>query len=158
MLDFISVPLVVGMITLGIYKLFELFIHKKERLMLIEKLGDKLHVESLPIKFSSNLTQFNLPIIAGALKGGCLMLGIGVGLLVGFFICAIAIPGYTYRSDVFWNFQQVTSVVYGASVLVFGGLGLLISFFIELKLKKENQKQEEQLKTEIKSNNQQETI
>ena len=149
MLDFITVPLVVGMITLGIYKLFELFIHKKERLMLIEKLGDKLHVESLPIRFSSSLTQFNFPSVAGALKAGCLMLGIGAGLLVGFIICAIAIPGYTNNRDIFWAFQQVTSVVYGASVLVFGGLGLIFSFLIELKLKKQNQKQEEQSTAEL---------
>lgn len=158
MLDFITVPLVVGMITLGIYKLFELFIHKKERLMLIEKLGDKLHVESLPIRFLSSLTQFNFPIVAGALKAGCLMLGIGAGLLVGFIICAIAIPSYTTSSDVFWAFQQVTSVVYGASVLVFGGMGLIISFFIELKLKKQNQKQEKQSTAELSHSKEPETI
>ena len=29
MLDFISIPLVVGIVTLGIYKLFELFARKK---------------------------------------------------------------------------------------------------------------------------------
>ena len=32
MLDFIIPPLIVGFITLGIYKLFELFVCKKERL------------------------------------------------------------------------------------------------------------------------------
>ena len=38
MLDFIVVPLVVGMITLGIYKFFELIICRRERLNIIEKL------------------------------------------------------------------------------------------------------------------------
>ena len=40
MMDFITIaPLVVGTITLGIYKLFELFVCKKERIAMIEKLG-----------------------------------------------------------------------------------------------------------------------
>ena len=37
MMDFIMVPTIMAIITLGIYKLFELFVCKKERLMLIEK-------------------------------------------------------------------------------------------------------------------------
>ena len=43
MMDFITIPLVVGTITLGIYKLFELFVCKKERIAMIEKLADKLN-------------------------------------------------------------------------------------------------------------------
>ena len=41
MMDFIMVPTIMAIITLGIYKLFELFVCKKERLLLIEKMGDK---------------------------------------------------------------------------------------------------------------------
>lgn len=37
MMDFIMVPAIMAIITVGIYKLFELFVCKKERLMLIEK-------------------------------------------------------------------------------------------------------------------------
>ena len=33
MMDFIMVPTILAIITLGIYKLFELFVCKKERLM-----------------------------------------------------------------------------------------------------------------------------
>ena len=47
MMDFITIPLVVGTITLGIYKLFELFVCKKERIAMIEKLADKLMCTSL---------------------------------------------------------------------------------------------------------------
>ena len=60
MLDFISIPLVVGIVTLGIYKLFELFARKKERLSLIEKIGEKFDPSffeskfSLPISFGKN--------------------------------------------------------------------------------------------------------
>ena len=42
MMDFISVPLVVGIVCAGIYGLFELFVRKRERLAIIEKIGDKL--------------------------------------------------------------------------------------------------------------------
>ena len=38
MMDFIMVPAVMTIITLGVYKLFELFVCKKERIMLIEKM------------------------------------------------------------------------------------------------------------------------
>ena len=41
MMNFIMVPAIMAIITVGIYKLFELFVCKKERLMLIEKMGDK---------------------------------------------------------------------------------------------------------------------
>ena len=36
------VPLIVGIVCAGIYGLFELFVRKKERLAIIEKIGDKL--------------------------------------------------------------------------------------------------------------------
>ena len=52
MMDFITIPLVVGMITLGIYKLFDLFVRKKERLAIIEKIGDKFDSSMIENKFS----------------------------------------------------------------------------------------------------------
>ena len=55
MMDFILVPLVVGIITLGIYKLFELFVCKKERIIMIEKLGDKFNMGDISGKFSFNV-------------------------------------------------------------------------------------------------------
>lgn len=55
MMNFIMVPAIMAIITVGIYKLFELFVCKKERLMLIEKMGDKYEpdVASIP-RFHSN--------------------------------------------------------------------------------------------------------
>ena len=37
MMDFITAPLVVGFICLGIYALFELFVRRKERLLLADE-------------------------------------------------------------------------------------------------------------------------
>ena len=51
MMDFIMVPLIMGIITLGIYKLFELFACRRERMAIIEKLGDKISAADWKGKF-----------------------------------------------------------------------------------------------------------
>ena len=51
-MDFIMVPLIMGIITLGIYKLFELFACRRERMAIIEKLGDKISAADWKGKFS----------------------------------------------------------------------------------------------------------
>ena len=126
-MDFIMVPTVMGIITLGIYKLFELFVRKKERLMIIDKIGDKLTPDILngKIDFSTNIPKFSF----SALKFGCLFMGLGIGLLVAFAV------HYNF-ADFVENAYFLRSTVYGSCVLLFGGLGLLIAFIIELKISK----------------------
>ena len=126
MFNFIVPPLVFGIVTLGIYKLFELFVCREERLTIIEKMGEKFTPGMLEhkINFSSiGNSSFS------ALKWGCLLMGLGLGLLTAFAI------HYNFQDFVSkqWDIQ---SMVYGASVLMFGGLGLLIAFLIELKINK----------------------
>ena len=127
MLDFIMIPAVVGIITLGIYKLFELFVRKKERLIIIDKIGDKLTPDILngKIDFSTNIPKFSF----SALKFGCLFMGFGIGLLVAFAV------HYNF-ADFVQNAYYLRSAVYGSCVLLFGGLGLLIAFIVELKVSK----------------------
>lgn len=135
MMDFIMVPLIVGTVTLGIYKLFELFARRKERLTIIEKLGDKFDPNMLGM--NNTLPQMNMGNTTfGTLKIACLLLGIGLGLLVGFFIISITL-GFANQSN-HHNYYDTLGVIYGASVLLFGGLGLLIAFLIELKHSKKN--------------------
>ena len=107
MMDFISVPLVVGIVCAGIYGLFELFVRNYMR----------------NFSFSS-------------LKAGCLLAGIGLGLLVGFII-NMCMATNSYYDDG-WYRHEVAGTAYGASVLLFGGIGLIIAFVIELKLGKGN--------------------
>ena len=131
MMDFIMVPTIMAIITLGIYKLFELFVCKKERLMLIEKMGDKYvpDVACMP-KLCGNFSF-------SALKLGCLLVGMGLGLLIGFVICTSAIPGYLDKAVDNWRvYGETVSLVYGACVLSFGGIGLITAFIAELKLSK----------------------
>ena len=94
MMDFIMVPAVMTIITLGVYKLFELFVCKKERIMLIEKMDER-----------GLLPQMDTPKLRGssfsfsALKIGCLLAGMGLGLLLGYLICYVTIPNYLLRTE-----------------------------------------------------------
>ena len=121
------VPAVMGIITLGIYKLFELFVRKKERLIIIDKIGDKLTPDILngKIDFSTDIPKLS----SSALKFGCLFMGLGIGLLVAFAV------HYNF-ADFVENAYYLRSAVYGSCVLLFGGLGLLIAFIVELKISK----------------------
>ena len=125
MFNFIIPPLVVGIITLGIYKLFELFVCKKERLLIIEKMGEKFTPNMLQSKISfSSIGNLSF----SALKVGCLLIGLGLGILVAFFI--------HYNMMDFCNDRQIQSILYASCVLLFGGIGLLTAFLIELKINK----------------------
>lgn len=138
-MDFITIPLVVGMITLGIYKLFDLFVRKKERLAIIEKIGDKFDSSMIENKFSFPFSlKFENVGTFGTLKVACLLLGVGLGLLVGFFVGCFAIAGFA-RGE--YEIRETTEVIYGASTLLFGGLGLLISFLIEMKYRKDKKEE-----------------
>ena len=136
-MDFISIPLVIGIITVGIYKLFELFVCKNERMALIEKLGDKISASDICSQFSFNINYSKSHFNFSALKGGLLMMGIGLGMIIAFFICINAVPDYTKGGNS-WNIQ---SQVYGACVLLFGGIGLLTAFLIEMNISKKEKKQ-----------------
>ena len=133
-MDFIMVPVVCGIFVLGFYKLFELFVCKKERLAIIEKMGEKFSPEMLGNKI--NLSSVG-NVSFSALKFGCLFVGLGLGLLVAYLICRTTIDDYVVRNaDWNWEVRQTISVIYGACVLLFGGVGLLASFLVELKISK----------------------
>ena len=134
MMNFIMVPAIMAIITVGIYKLFELFVCKKERITMIEKLADRVNTGEINSNLSLNLNYSRSRFTFGSLKSGLLMLGIGLGLLVAFFICINSFPGYTASRN--WDVERQASVVYGACVLLFGGAGLLAAFLIEMKIQK----------------------
>ena len=117
-----------------IYKLFELFVGRKERMMIIEKLGDKLTPDTFKngIFYRPGLFSF------GGLRMGCLMIGLGVGLLVGYGI--ISATQYSYFDGN--RPYEATSVVYGACVLLGGGTGLVISYLIEKKQREDEHNKE----------------
>ena len=132
MMDFIMVPLIVGIVCAGIYGLFELFVRKKERLAIIEKIGDKLEPSAFDVKIGLPRLATNFSF--SSLKTGCLLAGIGLGLLVGFII-SVSLTDFNLDGR-----RELISTVYCASVLLFGGIGLIIAFVIELKLSKDKNK------------------
>ncbi|TWV10490.1 hypothetical protein FQ707_12825 [Bacteroidaceae bacterium HV4-6-C5C] len=133
MMEFIMVPAIMAIVTLGVYKLFELFVCKKERLTIIEKMGDKFSPDMLERKMNfSSIGNFSF----SALKIGCLLVGMGLGLLVGYLICTTTVVGYSNYSIEEWRYRETISLIYGACVLLFGGIGLITAFIVELKYNK----------------------
>ncbi len=120
-MDFLMVPAIMAIVFATIYGLFELFVRRKERLLIIEKFADRMDLAEMQKKASAQLLGFSF----NALKAGSLLIGIGLGLLVGFFLANV--------TAVEWEDK---GILYGASVMLFGGLGLIVAFIIEIKLAK----------------------
>lgn len=142
MLDFITSPLIVGIVCAGIYGLFELFVRKKERLAIIEKIGEKLDASAFEGKMS--LPNYGIKKYSfGSLRAGLLLAGIGLGLVVGFLLYNASLPQIAQGEDYRLR-HEIGEIVYGACVLLFGGLGLFLSFLIELNLSRKNKESENQ--------------
>lgn len=111
-----------------IYKLFELFVGRKERLMLIDKLSENSLTDG---KFKG----LNMSSSYSALRFGCLLLGLGFGILMGYIIVCNSLPDY-FMNDVNIRVRETVSVIYGASTLLGGGIGMLAAFIIEVFISK----------------------
>jgi H+/Cl- antiporter ClcA len=121
--DFTAI-FVVGFVMLAVYKVFELFVRRRERMLLIEKLaslseaneneGNRLKIQ-LPLIFESDSSFWPLRI-------SLLLIGIGIGCLSAFFI------RINSNNNLSWDLE---SLVNFASIATFGGIGLLIAYFIE---------------------------
>lgn len=128
MFNFLIPIFVVGIITLGLYKFFELLICRRERQVIIEKLEPGRLIDYLklvpmglrmgaPVRVADEETA---RISSGTLRTGCLLLGLGLGLLLGFILSGAAhVDSYD------------RTIVYGGSLLLFGGLGLIAAFITE---------------------------
>ncbi len=133
MLEFITIPLTFGIGAYAFYKVVELFVRKKERLMLVDKLNTLDNV---------NTNNINLSGLFGGVKVlqnqylslriGSLLMGLGLGLLIGYLIVQIS---YGDLRELTWDLREAQSVIYGASTLLFGGMGLTAGFIAEMKMK-----------------------
>ncbi|MDP3435727.1 MAG: hypothetical protein Q8S04_00635 [Bacteroidales bacterium] len=135
MMEFISIPVTFGIGAYAFYKLVELFARKKERIMIIERLSQisSTNIENLDIsRIFGDGKSFSNKFLA--LRIGSLLMGLGLGLLVGI---GIANNIYGVSSSISYETLQSMSVVYGASTLCFGGLGLIIGFIVEAKMSKD---------------------
>lgn len=131
---------VLAIVTFGIYKIFELFVRRNERMSIIEKFSTGIDPQIL-------MNQFSLPIYQSrdngswAIRIGLLLLGIGLGVVIAAIIDLLAVPP-TSGGEVFYEFRNTISVLYPALAAVFGGLGLVSAYFIEKKKDKSNPKSE----------------
>lgn len=131
-----------------IYMVFELFARRGERKMLIEKIVEigKADVGRYLNEYLGNTGMANIFRMRshGSIRGALLMLGIGIGVMAGFFINYLLVGDAYLTSRRHWDVcnEEVVVVIYIASVCIFGGLGMLIAYFIERKengkLKMEN--------------------
>lgn len=93
----------------AIYGVIKLFVHRKERLIMVEKGTDFPDLKNEQFTFSS-------------LKFGVFFIGVGLGVLVA------NILTFTTRIE--------SEVAYFSMIFLFGGLSLVIYHFIEKKDKK----------------------
>ena len=137
-MDWIMIPLNCAIVFGCIYKVVELFVHKRERLMLISKIAELTNVDFKGISLYSSGGKYT------ALRIGWLLLGIGCGILLGFCINMWATYGdYSFRvdEDFMYRYRQyVGGSVYVASVCICGGIGLLMSYRAERKAEQPEQK------------------
>lgn len=126
-MDFIVAPLITFIVFAAIYGIFELLVRRRERMAIIEKMGDKLDPAMMEGKFNFGFLSAGKQSF-GALKIACLLIGVGLGCLLGFAINMACTPGYGVD-----HWSDLSQMINGASILICGGLGLLIAFFMEMK-------------------------
>lgn len=133
MMDFIAIPLVVGIITFGVYKFFELIVCRRERLNIIDRLEssqliDYLKQVPMGLQYGASepreVSEYRPRVSTGGLRVGCLLAGLGLGLVIGILMK----PSFA-QDD--WS---LFSGLCGGLVLLCGGVGLLVSFIVEMRL------------------------
>jgi hypothetical protein len=132
---------IIGFIVLGIYKLFELFVKRKERIAIIEKWSALLNNDELS-------HSINIPVInwgkrdygSWPLRISLLLMGVGLGCMIAFFIQYGLFDSFNGANIENWHvrhdIEQTQFVLYFSFITVFGGLGLFIAYLIELKQSK----------------------
>ena len=115
------------------YKFLETLIRRKERMMLIEKL-DIPTLQTLPsLNSTVNALDYMPNKRFSNLRAGLLVAGIGFGLMVAWALAA----GFYVPGTKSWDYRRMFDVVYLAAPALFGGIGLLISYLIEQKVRKQ---------------------
>lgn len=115
-----------------IYKIIEVLTHRKERIIIADKLEQmsNLNDSNLPDRLNQFFSERKKYT---SLRAGSVLLGMGLGFLVGFIIqyCCFGL-------DHNYVHGQLISVIYMGSILIFGGAALLGSFVIERTMDKNN--------------------
>ena len=73
---------------------------------------------------------------------GSLFIGLGIGLLIGFIICI-------NFEDYFAMKKSYEEIIYAASLMLFGGSGLIAGYFIDAKFGKKNTESDSDMNNRI---------
>lgn len=131
-MNFIIIPLNMLIVFGTIYKLFELFVRKEERKMVINKIAEisKVDLNNIDIRMGSMSNW--------ALRLGALMIGVGLGLFIAFFLNGMVTNGDYWRGEDPRSYRYFAEILYGSCVCFFGGIALLIAYFVERGQKKKD--------------------
>ena len=118
-----------GFFILGLYKIIELYARRRERIMLIEKIErlDSAAWDILRMNFSSGRDSAYWPLRIGAL-----LVGLGAGILLS---VVLFLEVSCNRPDIFERWVSPREYIYTCGPLLGAGLGLLVAFIIEYRLK-----------------------
>lgn len=127
---------VMGIITLGIYKIFELFVRRNERISIIEKLSN---VDPETLKHRINFPVYKDESIGSwSIRIGLLLIGVGLGVIIATIVdMSTAVPAY-YKGQLVYESIRSVDVLYPSCAAVFGGIGLVVAYFIEKKKDKKD--------------------
>jgi hypothetical protein len=120
-----------GFVVLGIYKVFELFVKKNERIALIEKMSAVFNANEVDkvIKFPE-ISFAKRGYESWALRIALLLVGIGLGCLLAFCVqFCLFIESKVHLDN--WEYRNVLFVLYFSFITMCGGLSLFIAYLIE---------------------------
>lgn len=127
--------IIMAIIAYAIYRLFELFVRRPERMAIIEKLSSADTDLKLNNKLDVNIS--NKSNVNWPLRIGALFVGIGLGATIAAIVdlCTESIRE---------SYSAIGSL-YMACIFLFGGMGLIAAYIIEKKYEtKDNGKNENQ--------------
>lgn len=128
---------VLGIITLGIYKVFELFVRRNERLKMIEKLTNGFNPDLLQGNFKFPVYQDD-SVGSWSIRIGLLLIGVGLGVIIATIVdMSTAVPAY-YKGKMVYESIRSVDVLYPSCAAVFGGIGLVVAYFIEKRKDKKD--------------------
>ena len=135
MFDFLVPAVIFIPICLSVYKTIELYAKRKERILFLEKMIDKIDTVNGNVQSSFNvdINKKSNPFITIRWAAGLLFFGLG--LIIAHLFCLFSNAEYASGDRYVFN-SDFVSVVYMGFVSVMMGLGFLVTFFIEMKYRK----------------------
>lgn len=135
MFDFLVPAVIFIPICLSVYKTIELYAKRKERILFLEKMIDKIDTVNGNVQssFDVDINKKSNPFITIRWAAGLLFFGLG--LIIAHLFCLFSYAEYASGDRYVFN-SNFVSVVYMGFVSVMMGLGFLVAFFIEMKYRK----------------------